>query len=234
MDADPPYLNEFDQPLGPEVSGWTARERPPETPMTGRACTVRLFDPATDPEALLEAFAPSGAQLFTYIPIGPFADAEGVTDFHRAFVARGGQVFTILAGDAPAGTSSYMRHDLANGSIEIGAVMFSPRLQRSVAATEAMHLMMTRVFEAGYRRYEWKCHALNAASRAAAERLGFTFEGVFRNAQVMKGRSRDTAWFSITDAEWPAIDRAFKSWLALENFDAEGRQKASLASFREG
>ena len=125
-----------------------------------------------------------------------------------------------------------MRRNAAAGSIEVGAVMFSPRLQRRPAATEAMFLMMKRAFEAGYRRYEWKCHALNAASRAAAERLGFTFEGVFRQDAIYKQRSRDTAWYSIIDSEWPAARDAFEAWLAPDNFDGDGRQRRALAELR--
>ncbi len=127
-----------------------------------------------------------------------------------------------------------MRIDPAAGVIEVGGITYSPRLQRKPAATEAMYLMMRRVFdELGYRRYEWKCDWLNAPSRAAAQRLGFRYEGLFRQATVYKGRSRDTAWFSIIDREWPALRAAFERWLAPENFDAEGGQRRSLAGLRE-
>jgi RimJ/RimL family protein N-acetyltransferase len=131
-------------------------------------------------------------------------------------------------GEEAAGFGSYLRITPAAGSIEVGYLSFSPRLQRSVAATEAMYLMMKWAFEAGYRRYEWKCDALNAASRRAAQRLGLSYEGVFRQATVVKGRNRDTAWFAAIDAEWPALEAAFQTWLAPENFDADGRQKTSL------
>jgi RimJ/RimL family protein N-acetyltransferase len=116
------------------------------------------------------------------------------------------------------------------GSIEVGHILYSPRLQRRPAATEAMYLLMKRVFdELGYRRYEWKCDNCNGPSKAAAERYGFTFEGLFRQATVYKGRNRDTAWFSITDKEWPAIKRGFEQWLAPANFDAAGGQRSKLA-----
>jgi len=115
---------------------------------------------------------------------------------------------------------------------EVGHLVFAPHLQRTPAATEAMYLMMRHVFELGYRRYEWKCDALNAASRRAAERLGFTYEGTFRQHMVYKGRSRDTAWYSITDAEWPRLRDAFEAWLAPSNFDDQGRQLRRLADFR--
>ena len=130
--------------------------------------------------------------------------------------------------------ASYLRIDPANGVIEVGHINFSPALQRRPAATEAMYLMMRQVFvDWGYRRYEWKCNNLNARSRAAAARLGFTFEGVFRQAAVIKGHNRDTAWFSILDSEWPACDAAFSAWLAPHNFDDDGSQLTGLATFRD-
>jgi RimJ/RimL family protein N-acetyltransferase len=125
-----------------------------------------------------------------------------------------------------------MRIDPSHGVIEVGNINYSPLLQRKPAATEAMYLMMRRVFdELGYRRYEWKCDSLNAPSRAAAQRLGFQFEGIFRQAVVNKGRNRDTAWYSIIDSEWPALKQAFEQWLAPENFDAAGKQKRPLSAF---
>jgi RimJ/RimL family protein N-acetyltransferase len=137
-----------------------------------------------------------------------------------------------LATGRAAGVAAYMRIQPTAGSIEVGHVHFSPRLQRTRAATEAMYLMMQRAFALGYRRYEWKCDALNAASRAAAERLGFSFEGIFRQATVYKGRSRDTAWYAVTDREWPALERAFEAWLQPQNLDAAGRQRVSLSAIR--
>jgi len=130
------------------------------------------------------------------------------------------------------GMGSYLRIEPAHGVIEVGHLAFSPLMQRTPIATEAMYLMMREAFELGYRRYEWKCDALNAASRRAAERLGFTFEGIFRQAIVYKGRNRDTAWYSIVDREWPALDAAFRAWLDPANFDAAGRQRRSLAELR--
>ena len=133
------------------------------------------------------------------------------------------------------GVASYLNINLAAGSIEVGGIAYAPALQRRAAGTEAMYLMMRRVFdELGYRRYEWKCNSLNAPSRAAAERYGFRYEGLFRQADVVKGRNRDTAWFSILDGEWPEVKAAFERWLAPDNFDAAGRQKQSLAARRSG
>ena len=136
-------------------------------------------------------------------------------------------------GGRAVGVASYLAIDPENGTIEIGSINYSPRLQRRPAATEAMYLLMRRVFdELGYRRYEWKCDSLNAPSRAAAQRLGFRYEGLFRQAVVYKGRSRDSAWFSVIDSEWPILRAAFARWLDPSNFDADGRQRAGLASLR--
>jgi RimJ/RimL family protein N-acetyltransferase len=129
--------------------------------------------------------------------------------------------------------AAYARIDRTSGVIEVGGINYSPHLQRRRAATEAMYLMMRRVFdELGYRRYEWKCDSLNAPSQSAALRLGFRYEGLFRQAVVYKGRSRDTAWFSVIDSEWPALRRGFERWLDPHNFDSEGRQRASLSSLK--
>ena len=136
---------------------------------------------------------------------------------------------TARADGRPAGLVSYLRITPASGSIEVGHIHYSPHLQRSPAATEAMYLMMKQAFELGYRRYEWKCDGLNAASRAAAQRLGLSFEGVFRQAAVYKGRNRDTAWYAAIDAEWPALRDAFLTWLAPDNFDGKGQQRARLS-----
>jgi RimJ/RimL family protein N-acetyltransferase len=129
------------------------------------------------------------------------------------------------------GVASYLRITPASGFIEVGHINFSPRLQKTPAATEAMYLMMARAFALGYRRYEWKCDALNQPSCAAARRLGFSYEGIFRQATIYKGRNRDTAWFSILDSEWPAMKAAFESWLTPDNFDDNGRQRKKLEYF---
>jgi len=131
------------------------------------------------------------------------------------------------------GTAAFMRIEPAHGVIEVGSIAFSPVLKQTRAATEAMYLMMKRAFdELGYRRYEWKCDSLNTPSRAAALRYGFTFEGIFRKAIIYKGRSRDTAWYSITYEEWPRVKSALETWLQPENFDVHGRQHRSLAVIR--
>ena len=137
------------------------------------------------------------------------------------------------ATDKAIGVASYLRIFPDIGSIEVGHINYAPALQRTVAATEAMYLMMARAFdELGYRRYEWKCDNANEKSRNAAARLGFTFEGVFRQCTIYKGRNRDTAWFSILDGEWPRVKAAFEAWLDPANFDAAGKQKRSLSDLR--
>jgi RimJ/RimL family protein N-acetyltransferase len=164
---------------------------------------------------------------------GPFATLDAYLAWMRATCLGDDPLFHAiidLATGEAVGVASYMRIDPANGVIEVGHLKFSPRMQRTRIAAEAMHLMMQRAFTLGYRRYEWKCDALNAPSRAAARRFGFSYEGLFRQAVVYKGRNRDTAWYSIIDSEWPAIDAAFRQWLAPENFDAQGAQQLSLSS----
>jgi RimJ/RimL family protein N-acetyltransferase len=229
----PPPTNHLDQPIGDPLPGWTSRPRPPRTPMQGRLCRLEPLDVAQHAAALHEAHAADReGRNWTYLPYGPFASAS---DYARwvewAAAQEDPQFFAIVDGATgrPVGAASYLRIEPAMGVIEVGHLAFSPALQRKPAATEAMYLMMRRVFdELGYRRYEWKCDALNAPSRRAAERLGFSYEGTFRQAVVIKGRNRDTAWFSILDREWPALKQAFERWLDPANFDAAGAQRRRL------
>nr|WP_239091628.1 GNAT family protein [Streptomyces sp. SID14478] len=181
------------------------------------------------------AAAPDGRN-WTYLPVGPFERAE---DYRRwaEGAARSADPLHYAVIDRATGravgTMALMRHDPANGVVEVGNVMFSPLLQRTPISTEAQYLLMAYAFDKlGYRRYEWKCDSLNAPSRKAAARLGLTFEGVFRQAVVYKGRSRDTAWYSVVDGEWPALREAFRAWLAPENFREDGQQRRSLADLR--
>lgn len=174
--------------------------------------------------------------LWTYMPVGPFPDRdafEHVFEFvRRKFDWETLIIQNVVTGDI-LGMASYMRIRPEHGSVEVGCVTFGPKLKRTREATDAMYLMARHVFEdLGYRRYEWKCNNANHASRRAAERFGFTFEGVFRNDMVVKGENRDTAWYSITDEEWPSRRTAFEIWLAPANFDALGQQKSSLIDLR--
>ena len=230
-------INALGQPIGPPVPDWSPRPRPPRTPMVGRHCRVEPLDPARHAAALDQANRRDrDGVIWTYLPYGPFGSAD---DYEQwvATVARGDDpLFHAIVDrttERASGVASYLRITPEHGTIEVGHINYAPALQRTVAATEAMFLMMARAFdELGYRRYEWKCNALNAGSRRAAERLGFRFEGIFRQAAVVKGRSRDTAWYAILDADWPAIKAAFEGWLDPTNFDAAGRQRATLASLR--
>jgi RimJ/RimL family protein N-acetyltransferase len=231
--------NLLGQPIGEPVADWMPRRAPPKTPLIGSHCRLEPLDADRHAAALHAAYAnDADGRLWTYLPYGPFATPDEYAAFVRTCVADGDTHFHAivdLANDAPVGVASYLRIDPEMGSIEVGHLCYSNALQHTVAATEAMALMMRRVFdELGYRRYEWKCDSLNAPSRAAAERLGFRYEGTFRNAVVTKGRNRDTAWFSITDAEWPAIRSAFEGWLAPENFDEAGRQRRKLREWLGG
>jgi RimJ/RimL family protein N-acetyltransferase len=201
--------------------------------MQGAYCQVVPLEPTRHTADL---FAANSKDLtghnWTYLPYGPFANLADYQDWVAANAATDDPLFHALIDKRTkqaAGVASLMRIDAAVGVIEVGHIHYSPLLQRTPAATEAMYLLMARVFdELGYRRYEWKCDALNAPSRAAAERLGFNYEGLFRQATMYKGRNRDTAWYSILDREWPALKSAYQHWLHAENFDAAGQQKARL------
>jgi RimJ/RimL family protein N-acetyltransferase len=229
-------LNQLGQPIGEPVPNWTKRPRPSRDPMQGRLCRLESLDTAKHAAALHEAYAADAdARHWTYLPYGPFEKAEEYAKWALWAEAQEDPIFFAivdLATQRPVGVASYLRIDPAMGCIEVGHLRYAPALQRTPASTEAMFLMMRRAFdELGYRRYEWKCDSLNAPSVAAAKRLGFRFEGIFRQALVMKGRNRDSAWFSIVDGEWPALRSAFERWLDPANFDAAGAQRRSLSAF---
>jgi RimJ/RimL family protein N-acetyltransferase len=231
-----PHTNALGQPIGPELPDWRPPPRPARAALEGRFCRIEPLDIEQHARALHDANSHDAAgHMWTYLFSGPFASfAE-----YRAWLAPRPAsedplyyAFVDTQHARAVGMGAYLRIDPPNGVVEVGHLAFSPLMQRTPVATEAMYLMMRNAFELGYRRYEWKCDALNSASRRAAERLGFTFEGVFRQAIVYKGRNRDTAWFSIIDSEWPALDAAFRAWLDPSNFDAAGRQRTSLAALR--
>ena len=171
--------------------------------------------------------------IWDYLPYGPFASAQDYGDWIDENTAAGDPHFFAVidksTNDA-IGVASYLRINPKEGSIEVGHINFSPAMQGTIAATETMFLMMQWAFENGYRRYEWKCNALNLKSRAAAQRLGFSYEGIFRQASIAKGRNRDTAWFGIIDQEWPELKAAFQTWLNPDNFDDAGQQKQRLSA----
>ncbi|WP_170784689.1 GNAT family N-acetyltransferase [Ruegeria lacuscaerulensis] len=224
--------NAFGQPIGALVSGEFPRPMPPRTDMQGRFCSVVPLDAKQHTSGLYRAFAQDeDGRNWTYLPEEPITSEPAFSDWMEQAERSADPMFhTILdATGTPVGHATYLRINPDAGVIEVGYIHFSPLMQRTPVATEAMYLMMRRVFdELGYRRYEWKCDALNAPSRSAAERLGFTFEGIFRQATHYKGRNRDTAWYSILDSEWPRIRSAFEAWLTPENFDQTGQQRQSL------
>ena len=229
-------LNDLQQPVGLAVADWHPKALPPTSLMQGRLCRLVVTDVAAHGAELYAAFArDTDHGNWTYLPYGPFAQEADFTAWLSEVSAGADPLFfTVLdAQGRPVGLATYLRIDPNVGVIEVGHIHFSPLMQRTPVATEAMYLMMCRVFdELGYRRYEWKCDALNGPSRAAAERLGFNFEGIFRQATMYKGRNRDTAWLSVVDSEWPQIKASMEAWLEPENFDNDGAQVRSLQQCR--
>lgn len=231
-------LNELGQPVGQLLEGWSPPPFPTHEPMLGRTCVLEPLDPERHAHDLYGAYAmdETGA-MWTYLPVGPFADRVSFDAFIlKSSKSVDPQFYAIidLKSGKAVGFSSFMRIDPMVGCIEVGFLTFSPLMQRSTVSTEAMYLMMKRAFELGYRRYEWKCNACNEPSKTAALRLGFTYEGLFRQAIVVKGRNRDTAWYSIIDSEWPGLKAAFERWLDPANFDADGRQIVPLRELMAG
>jgi len=203
--------------------------------MDGRWVTLEPLSAAKHASALWQAVEGHDA-VWDWMGDGPYAsEGELAAALNLKEAGAAARFFAIVPAETgkAAGYASYMRMDPGNGVIEVGNVLFSPRLQRTASATEAMFLMARHIFDdLGYRRYEWKCNALNLPSQRAARRLGFTYEGTFRQHMLVKGRNRDTAWYAMLDREWPARRAAFEAWLAEQNFDADGRQKRALAEFQ--
>jgi RimJ/RimL family protein N-acetyltransferase len=232
-----PDLNALGQPVGKPVPDWKPPPLPPRDAsavMNGRFCRIEVLDADRHARDLHDANTrDADGRMWTYLPYGPFAEFNAYDRWVREVTSVRDPFFHAiidLAAGRAVGVASYLRMDPAAGSIEVGHIAYSPLLQKRPAGTEAMYLMMRRAFELGYRRYEWKCDSLNAASRAAAQRFGFSYEGIFRQARVNKGRNRDTAWFAVVDAEWSALDRAFRQWLDPANFDEDGHQRVRLSS----
>ena len=217
------------------MPNWTTRPAPSRAPMEGRYCRLEPLQADTHAGALYDAYAAFPDQSnWTYLPYGPFTSVSEYAAWISEIESVDDPIpFAILTrpDERPVGVAAYLRVNPLQGSIEVGHLCYSPALQRTAAATEAMYLMMRHAFaELGYRRYEWKCDALNVPSRDAAMRLGFSFEGTFRQAVVYKGRSRDTAWFSVIDQEWIALKETFERWLAPANFDERGIQRTRLSN----
>ncbi|XP_055306356.1 uncharacterized protein LOC129570684 [Sitodiplosis mosellana] len=231
-----PRTNEYGQTIGDAVPGWTIRAEPQKVTLIGRTCRLEPLE-AKHTNDLYASYSQSNdGRDFTYLAIEAFKNIEELRNYVEKTVKEPGRFsFAIIHASGKAvGMISLLRADRVNGSVEVGRVVFSPLLKQSIASTEAQYLLMAYVFDGlGYRRYEWKCDTFHAQSRRAAERLGFTFEGIFRKVIVVKGRNRDSAWFSIIDSDWPKIKEAFQKWLAPENFDAEGRQIKRLQNIQK-
>ena len=228
-------MNTFGQSTGDPVIGWTARPRPPKTPTEGRFTRIEPLDPARHAADLFAANAlDAEGRNWTYLGYGPFATLDAYRVWMDETCRSDDPLFHAIIDRATGkavGVASYLRIEPNVGVIEVGHICYSPLAQKNPIASEAMYLLMARVFdELGYRRYEWKCDSCNAPSCRAAERLGFTFEGIFRQATIYKGRNRDTAWYAIIDKEWPAVKAAYETWLSPENFDGNGSQRQGLGT----
>lgn len=218
------------RPIGARVPDWTTPPAPTGEILQGQYAVLEPLSAEKHAALLFRAYDGHDA-LWDYMPYGPFPSAAQYHRWVRDTVANKDHLFYAIKNletGQYGGVASYLRISPEAGSIEVGNINYSPELQRTRAATEAMALMMGWAFDAGYRRYEWKCNALNAPSRVAAQRLGFSYEGVFRQALVVRGRNRDTAWFAAIDSEWPALSEAFRVWLSAANFDANGQQNERL------
>jgi RimJ/RimL family protein N-acetyltransferase len=230
-------INHLGQPVGFAVPNWQPPQLPSRGPMEGRFCRLEALNPDAHAAALYAANALDvEGRMWTYLSYGPFEPFESYRAWMDNVCRASDPLFFAIVDrttDKAIGVASYLRIDRSIGSIEVGHLSYSPLLQRMPAATEAMYLMMQRAFSLGYRRYEWKCNALNAPSRAAAQRLGLSFEGIFRQATIFKGRTRDTAWYAAIDKEWPALREAFLRWLSPDNFDEQGKQRLRLSALTE-
>jgi RimJ/RimL family protein N-acetyltransferase len=219
-----------DRPLGPVVSNWTPPHAPKPMILEGRTCRLEPLSAEKHAALLFNAFEGQD-HLYDYMYAGPFHSAAQYHRWVKEMTSDPGNLFFAIydtTKHAYLGVLSYLRIAPEAGSIEVGNINFSQGMQRSPVSTEAIYLTIKWAFEAGYRRFEWKCNALNAPSRRAAQRLGFSYEGVFRQAAVVKGRNRDTAWFAMIDAEWPSLKEAYRVWLDPANFDAQGKQRERL------
>jgi RimJ/RimL family protein N-acetyltransferase len=235
--ADGPPASAGTEELG-EVLDWRPARRPERAPLSGLRVVLEPLDPDRHAAALYEASSgPAAHGLWDYLPVGPFADLEAFAAWVRAAADSDDPLFYAVCAGAegrPQGVCSFLRITPDQGTIEIGHIWFAPALQRTAAATEAIYLLAAHAFDGlGYRRLEWKCNALNARSRRAAERFGFGFEGVFRQHMIVKGRNRDTAWYALLHGDWPPAREAFERWLDPDNFGPDGGQRRGLAAIRD-
>lgn len=225
-------LNDHGQPIGPDLGEWRPPIFPPVARIRGQTVVLEPLTPEHAP-ALYDRYRSAPDTLWTYLPFGPFTTASDLEHtIERLLAYPDWRAYAVVVDGSPLGLFSYLRIDPKGGVIEIGSIVYSPPLQKTRAATEALFLLMEQAFDLGYRRLEWKCDDLNAESRSAAVRLGFVYEGTFRKAAHYKGRSRDTAWYAIIDDDWPIVRGALSQWLHEDNFDANGRQRRTLRAIR--
>jgi RimJ/RimL family protein N-acetyltransferase len=227
-------INNNGQETGFLMPNWEVCQKPPQKNMYGQYCNLEPLSIDKHSEQLFSAFIEDSDEYnWTYLPYGPFDNVKSFSVWLEECCLGDDPQFQVIIDketNKALGMASYLRIVPIVGVIEVGHIHYSNKMQRTCVATEAMYLMMSRVFdELGYRRYEWKCDALNARSCRAAGRFGFTFEGIFRQATIYKGRNRDTAWYSIIDSEWPKIKSAYEDWLNPNNFDTNGNQLNSLS-----
>ena len=231
--------NELGQSIGEPVEGWKICETPPKTQIEGKYCVVEILDVKKHAEDLFNSYVKDVKNYdWTYLHYGGFKSLTKFKEWLDKDCLHDDPLFYAIIDknqNLAVGMASYLRIQQKIGSIEVGHIHYSPPMQQKPIGTEAMYLIMKRVFdELGYRRYEWKCDSLNERSCKAAKRYGFTFEGIFRQHNIVKGHNRDTAWFSIIDKDWGRIKKNYETWLDKTNFDREGRQKTSLTSLMLG
>lgn len=227
--------NVYGQPIGLPVPAWNRPPMPQRVPIQGRLVYLEPLHPDVHAADLFSALMlERDSSSWTYMHYGPFDSFGDYRDWMLRFCCERDPLFYAIVDNKdhkPKGMASYQRINPEHGTIEVGHLHFTPLLRQTAMATEAMYLMMRNAFLHGYRRYEWKCDALNKPSHEAARRLGFTFEGIFRQGNVYKGRNRDIAWYSILDSEWPPLREAFERWLSPHNFDSHGTQRTRLAEY---
>jgi len=224
------------RPLGHELANWSGVAVPGRATLAGRLCRMEPFTSEKHAASLRAALElDRQGSNWTYLMVAPQSDAEWASWFHSMETSADPLYFAIVRQSSlqAEGIAAFQRIDPVNGVLEFGRLLFSPLLQRTAVATEAMYLMLRQAFSLGYRRVEWQCNTLNKPSWRAAERMGFSFEGIFRQAKVKSGLNRDSAWFSLLDCEWPQMQQALEAWLSPDNFAPDGRQKNSLAACRQ-